>query len=171
MGRGYRHPSPPRMSGSLNSKLTIRSAKPEDDIRCGQIVAAAWMASEVPDRLPHALDMFDDGAPLPTENRYRLVAELPDFVAGFADIHIAQRHMWYLFVEPDLQGNGIGGALLDAAQAIIAGTMTLQCLAAGRRSLNWYHRHGFRTVGTFRRPLCGRDVGWVRLKRARRWRT
>ena len=155
------------MTIALNSKLTIRAARPEDDIRCGQIVAAAWMASEVPDRLPHALDMFDDGAPLPTENRFRLVAEMPKFIAGFADIHIAQRHVWYLFVEPDLQGNGIGGALLDEAQDIIGGTITLQCLAAGQRSLNWYHGHGFRTVGRFRRPLCGRDVDWVRLKRTR----
>lgn len=159
------------MTIALNSKLTIRAARPEDDIRCGQIVAAAWMASEVPDRLPHALDMFDDGAPLPTENRFRLVAEMPKFIAGFADIHIAQRHVWYLFVEPDLQRNGIGGTLLDEAQDIIGGTITLQCLAAGQRSLNWYHGHGFRTVGTFRRPLCGRDVDWVRLKRTRRWRT
>jgi len=159
------------MTIALNSKLTIRAASPEDDIRCGQIVAAAWMASEVPDRLPHALDMFDDGAPLPTENRFRLVAEMPKFIAGFAGIHIAQRHVWYLFVEPDLQGNGIGGALLDEAQDIIGGTITLQCLAAGQRSLNWYHGHGFQTVGTFRRPLCGRDVDWVRLKRTRRWRT
>ncbi len=159
------------MTIALNSKLTIRAARPEDDIRCGQIVAAAWMASEVPDRLPHALDMFDDGAPLPAENRFLLVAEMPKFIAGFADIHIAQRHVWYLFVEPDLQGNGIGGALLDEAQDIIGGTITLQCLAAGQRSLNWYHGHGFRTVGTFRRPLCGRDVDWVRLKRTRRWRT
>ena len=159
------------MTIALNSKLTIRAARPEDDIRCGQIVAAAWMASEVPDRLPHALDMFDDGAPLPTENRFRLVAKMPKFIAGFADIHIAQRHVWYLFVEPDLQRNGIGGTLLDEAQDIIGGTITLQCLAAGQRSLNWYHGHGFRTVGTFRRPLCGRDVDWVRLKRTRRWRT
>ena len=159
------------MTIALNSKLTIRAARPEDDIRCGQIVAAAWMASEVPDRLPHALDMFDDGAPLPTENRFRLVAEMPKFIAGFADIHIAQRHVWYLFVEPDLQRNGIGGTLLDEAQDIIGGTITLQCLAASQRSLNWYHGHGFRTVGTFRRPLYGRDVDWVRLKRTRRWRT
>jgi len=159
------------MTIALNSKLTIRAARPEDDIRCGKIVAAAWMASEVPDRLPHALDIFDDGAPLPTEIQFRLVAEMPKFIAGFADIHIAQRHVWYLFVEPDLQRNGIGGTLLDEAQDIIGGTITLQCLAAGQRSLNWYHGHGFRTVGTFRRPLCGRDVDWVRLKRTRRWRT
>ena len=156
------------MSVSLNSKLTIRAARPEDDIRCGQIVAAAWMASEVPDRLPHALDLFDNGAPLSSEGRLRLIAEMPNFVAGFADVHLTQRHVWYLFVEPDLQGIGIGSALLDETQRIMGGTITLQCLAAGRRSLDWYHRHGFRTVGTFRRPLCGREVGWVRLKRTRR---
>jgi|TARA_B100002003_G_C14099401_1_gene528743 ribosomal protein S18 acetylase RimI-like enzyme len=156
------------MSVSLISELIIRAARPEDDIRCGQIVAAAWMSSEVPDQLPHALNMFDDGAPLPSDDRHRLIAEMPNFVAGFADLHLAQRHVWYLFVEPDLQGNGIGGALLDAAQEIMGGTITLQCLAAGWRSLNWYRAHGFQTVGTFRRPLCGQDVGWVRLKRVRR---
>lgn len=156
------------MSAPRHSELIIRAARPEDDIRCGQIVAAAWMASEVPDQLPHALDMFDDGAPLPPGDRCRLIAEMPNFVAGFADVHLGQRHVWYLFVEPDLQGIGIGGALLDQAQEIMGGTITLQCLAAGRRSLDWYRARGFQTVGTFRRPLWGRDVGWVRLKRVRR---
>ncbi|MDP6831777.1 MAG: GNAT family N-acetyltransferase [Alphaproteobacteria bacterium] len=123
------------------------------------------MASDVPYRLPHALDMFDDGAPLPTEGRQRLIAEMPNFIAGFTDFNAAQRHVWYLFVEPDLQGNGIGSALLDKAQEIMGGAITLQCLAAARRSLAWYKAHGFQTVGVFDRPLCGRDVGWARLRR------
>lgn len=83
-----------------DTPFTIRPARPVDDIRCGQITAAAWMASEVPDKLPHA--------------------------------------------------------------------MTLQCLAAGKRTLDWYRSQGFRITGTHRRPFCGRDVGWVRLKRVAR---
>ncbi len=154
------------MTISLHSNLTIRAARPEDDIRCGQIIAAAWMASEVPGQLPHALDMFDDGAPMPARGRHRLIAEMPNFIAGFADFNSRQRHVWYLFVEPDLQGNGIGSTLLNEAQKIMGGAMTLQCLAAARRSLNWYRAHGFQTVGVYQRPLCGRDVGWVRLRRA-----
>ena len=65
-----------------DTPFTIRPARPVDDIRCGQITAAAWMASEVPDRLPHAVAMFDDGAPLGRGDRYRLIAELPNLVAG-----------------------------------------------------------------------------------------
>ncbi len=158
------------MALSLDTELTIRPARPVDDIRCGQIIAAAWMASEVPQKLPHALTMFDDGAPLPREDRHRLIAELPDFVAGFCDVHLRQRHVWYLFVEPDLQGSGIGAALLDEAQRLIGGPMTLQCLAAGKRTLAWYRAQGFQTLGSHRRPLAGRDVGWVRLHRGRRRR-
>ncbi len=146
--------------------LTIRAARPEDTIRCGQILAAAWMASEVPDKLPHAWHMFDNGAPLPASRRRRLIAEMPNFIAGFVDFDAAERHVWYLFVEPDLQGNGIGGALLNRAQEIIGGPMTLQCLAAGQRSLNWYRARGFQTVARYNGPLCGRRVGWVSLRRA-----
>jgi GNAT superfamily N-acetyltransferase len=109
--------------------------------------------------------MFDDGAPMPARGRHRLIAELPNFVAGFADFNSRQRHVWYLFVEPDLQGNGIGGTLLDRAQEMMGGAMTLQCLTAARRSLAWYRVQGFQTVGVFQRPLCGRDVGWIRLRR------
>ncbi len=149
----------------LHSNFIIRAARREDDIRCGQIVAAAWMASEVPGQLPHAWDMFDDGAPLPSGGRQRLIAEMPNFIAGFADFNARQRHVWYLFVEPDLQGNGIGGALLNKAQEIMGGAMTLRCLAVAERSLNWYWAHGFQTVRRFHGPLCGRDVGWVGLRR------
>ena len=149
----------------MTGGFTIRNARPEDDIRCGAIIAAAWMASEVPGRLPHALAMFDDGAPLPAKGRQRLIAEMPDFIAGFTDFSARQRHVWYLFVEPDLQGSGIGGALLHQAQQIIGGAMTLQCLADARRSLNWYRARGFQKIGAFRAPLCGRDVGWIRLRR------
>ena len=157
-----------KMSIALNSDLIIRAARLEDTIRCGQILAAAWMASEVPDRLPHALQMFDNGAPLPANGRHRLIAEMPNFIAGFADFDTAERHVWYLFVDPDLQGNGIGSALLNKAQEIIGGTMTLQCLAAGQRSLRWYRAQGFQTVGFHNGPLCGRNVTWVRLRRARK---
>lgn len=121
MDRGSRQLSSPEMAVSQKNELTIRAARPEDDIRCSQILAAAWMASEVPDQLPHALDMFDDGAPLPPGIRYRLVAEMPNLVAGFADVRLTQRHVWYLFVEPDFQGIGIGSALLDEAQKIMGG--------------------------------------------------
>ena len=71
-------------------------------------------------------------------------------------------------MEPDLQGLKIGGALLDTAQQTVGGAMTLQCLAAGKRTLDWYRSQGFRITGTYRRPFCGRDVGRVRLKRVAR---
>ena len=120
-----------------STPINIRPARPIDDIRCGQITASAWMASEVPQKLPHARAMFDNGEPLGQGERYRLIAELPNFVAGFADIHLDQQHVWYLFVEPDLKGLKIGGALLDMAQKTVSGAITLQCLAAGQRTLIW----------------------------------
>ncbi len=150
---------------TLKNQLSIRRARPVDDIRCGQIIAAAWMASELPVRLPHAVAMFDDGAPLPVQGRQRRVAEIGDFIAGFVDLDIAHRHVWHLFVEPDLQGNGIGGALLDAAQMIAGGPLSLQCLEAGRASLRFYRAQGFQAVGRHRAPLSGRPVSWVRLRR------
>ena len=148
-----------------STPINIRPARPIDDIRCGQITASAWMASEVPQKQPHARAMFDNGEPLGQGERYRLIAELPNFVAGFADIHLNQQHVWYLFVEPDLQGLKIGGSLLDMAQKTVGGAITLQCLAAGKRTLNWYRLQGFRITGRHRQPLCGHDVSWVRLKR------
>ena len=87
---------------TLTATLAIRPARPEDDIRCGQIIAAATMASSLPDCLPHASAMFEDGSPLAPEGRRRLIAELPDFVAGFADVSINRGHVRYLFVDPDL---------------------------------------------------------------------
>jgi GNAT superfamily N-acetyltransferase len=149
----------------VQKELMIRAARPEDDIRCGQIIAAASMASDLPDRLPHARDMFDDAAPLSAEGRYRLIAELPDFVAGFADYNPARRHVRYLFVDPDLQGLGIGGALLDEAQRLMGGIVNLHCLAANVRSARWYQAHGFQVIARYRGPLCGRQVGWLRLRR------
>ena len=150
---------------SATGTPTIRAGTDDDDAVCGHIIAAATMASLLPQRLPHALEKWRDSSPLPRDGRTRLVAELAGSAQGFADYSPGRGHLRYLFVAPDAQGHGLGSALLDRVQAELQASMTVHCLAVNDISLRWYIRHGFAIVDGFLEELEGEDAVWIRLRR------
>jgi len=82
-------------------------------------------------------------------------------VKGF--IRVSGREIKKLFVEPVLQGQGIGAALLEfAATALNANT--LWALEKNHRAIAFYQRHGFHVTGD-RRPEEDTDEYLLRLER------
>lgn len=64
-------------------------------------------------------------------------------VKGFFRLEGEELHK--LFVEPVLQGQNIGAALLE--RAISQGARTLWALEKNERAIRFYQRHGFRLTG------------------------
>ena len=73
-------------------------------------------------------------------------------------LHPRERH-WYLFflgVEPSLQGRGLGGELLKRFTARADGDRVIGYLETDRESnLRLYRRHGFEIVGDEVLPKLG----------------
>lgn len=84
--------------------------------------------------------------------------------AHFLDAGTAQ--IRYMAVEPEWQGQGWGGRLLEQleAAAVRAGARRL-VLNARERARNFYRRHGYRVTGEAE-PVFGRIRHWAMAKAA-----
>lgn len=150
---------------SIKDGISLRPSRTDDDAACGRIIAAATLASALPDRLPHARDLWIDASPLSPEGRTRLIAERDSMPVGFADYDPERGHVRYLFVSPDMQGHGIGSYLLDYIQEDLSQALSVHCLAVNDAAVRWYLHHGFAVTGGFLRDLEGKEAVWFRLTR------
>jgi GNAT superfamily N-acetyltransferase len=80
-----------------------------------------------------------------------------EFEVGVREVHLRHpEHAWIsrVAVEPQLQGEGVGGALLDAAAEVLArqggGLVLLECLASRD---SFYLRHGFHRLDDIPDPF------------------
>lgn len=78
-------------------------------------------------------------------------------------IHVEDREVRKLFVEPVLQGKGIGAALLQFA-VTACGAECLWALEKNVRGIRFYERHGF-CVTPERKPEEGTTEYLVKLRR------
>ena len=91
----------------------------------------------------HQLLVYDDGV-----------------VKGFA--HVAEGEIRKLFVEPVLQGGGIGAKLLQYAVRQ-EGARFLWALEQNEKAIAFYRRHGFRMTGD-RKTEEGTDAFLIRME-------
>ncbi len=71
------------------------------------------------------------------------VAELDGRVAGFA---AAGELLDHLYVAPEAQGRGVGGALLDAAKALRPDGLELWAFQRNERARRFYEKRGFALI-------------------------
>ena len=64
-------------------------------------------------------------------------------LAGFLAMYLPRGYVDQLYVEPALQGRGIGTALLAQARAASPGGLSLHALQANVSARAFYERHGF----------------------------
>ncbi|TNM36585.1 GNAT family N-acetyltransferase [Nocardioides albidus] len=97
-----------------------------------------------------------------------LVSESDGQVTGVASYSVEGDvvDIWKLYVVPDAQGTGAGGALLAA---VVAGPgagareIRLAHMAGNDRARAFYERHGFRETHRTADELGGPDSVWMRL--------
>ena len=113
-----------------------------DDFYFGDLTVLSRMGSLR--RLLHELWVYDDGV-----------------VKGFLRVH--GQELCKLFVEPVLQGQGIGAALLNHAVNEM-GIRQLWALEKNTRAIAFYERHGFRLTDK-RRLEDGTTEYLIRMRR------
>jgi len=76
------------------------------------------------------------------------VAEMAGRVAGFLLLTDGGSYLSQLFVDPDVQRQGIGALLLDRAKVLSPAGLTLGTAQRNLAARRFYERHGFHVVAT-----------------------
>lgn len=76
-----------------------------------------------------------------------LVAVTEDSIAGFISLWEYDHFIHHLYIRNDLQGKGIGSALLDAAVSTVGYPLRLKCLERNTKALSFYQKKGFVAKG------------------------
>ena len=80
------------------------------------------------------------------------VAALEETAIGFASAWESERFIHHLYVHPDHQGQGAGGALLDACLDGLGRTAALKCLARNQPAVDFYLDRGWYAVARDESP-------------------
>lgn len=156
-------PGPP-----ARDTLLVRDARPEDLEAVSRVFLACWMVSYaevLPERL---VGLFDDRSALelwreplvsPRPGTVGIVAEMAGRVCGVTRLgddpdQPLAGHIFSLYVDPTVQGSGVGGRLLEeAVRRLRAGAtreITLWVFAANASARRFYGRHSFLPDGAER---------------------
>lgn len=75
-----------------------------------------------------------------------LVAEHDGHRLGFAALLDNDNFLHSLFIDPQVQRQGVGSALLQAVQQRFSSTGALKCLAANQAACSFYQQHGWKVI-------------------------
>jgi len=142
--------------------IEIRPAEGRDDQPCRAIHAAATMSSYGAVYRWLERIVCDPETPLePCE--WMLVAEIDGRVVGYAAV--SGNHVENLYVDPAVQGQGVGRGLLAAVEERLVGPITLRCLLVNTRARSLYERCGFTVDHQERIDYHGRLLdAWFMIK-------
>lgn len=163
--------------------ITLREARPEDLDAVAALFLRCWREAYATVLPPHVIDVFDETnarelwqAPLetPGPGTRGIVAVDGDRVAGIMRVgrdpdQPAIGHVFSLYVDPEAQGGGIGGRLMDEgvswlrAEGLTAATLWV--FAANDAARRFYARHGWSPDGGTRVEAAFGEPE-VRLRRA-----
>lgn len=134
----------------------VRPYSPEDADACAGIFDAAWHAGH-----PYAPRPIDRWVfERETSGERILVAEdAAQRVIGFVSVYDSGSFVHHLYVDPAVQGRGIGRTLLGHALALTGGTASLKCQARNLGAMAFYRRLGW-TTGEAGEAETG---PWVRM--------
>lgn len=143
----------------MDTPLVIRPATPGDY----DAIARVWFESA------HRMDGAPHEMPTLRQLRERVDDEVAAmwelYVAEFADAIVAilalirqERILDQIFVQPDLEGRGIGTALLDHAKQTLVDGFTLRAASANARACRFYQSRGLHLIGRGVHPAGGWPV-------------
>lgn len=134
--------------------ISIRKAEPQDAKRLAEIAYSAWATSILP--------LLTEKSGLREAERRRLsqsvadslsriiVAEVDGIAVGWCSRASHRAYIPFLFVMPELQGNGLGTLLLQRMESILelegAERVHLETPADNVRAVRFYERQGYRIL-------------------------
>ena len=121
-------------------KMTLRPMAPGDEARCAGIMSRAMRQAfhwaRVPDVDAASFQAF-------TADETVLVAEADGRVVGFASVYGPGRFLHHLYVDTDVQGMGIGRALLSEAVLRTGPSLSLKCQVRNENARRFYRACGW----------------------------
>lgn len=123
---------------------------------CAKIFDAAWHAGH--SYAPRPLDqgVFERET---CRERVLVAEDAARRVIGFVSVYEPGSFVHYLYVDPALQGRGIGRTLLGHAVTLAGGTASLKCQARNHGAIAFYRRLGW-TAGEEGEAETG---PWIRM--------
>lgn len=142
----------------LAPELVIRQAAPEDHPACAAVFLAAYRQAfplhpseyYVPERYFESIAGEEQWVALQNS---RIIAVL--------SIYWPENFIHSLYVQPELQGQGIGQRLLAAVIGRARGACELKCDKVNKRAVAFYKHLGWREVG----EGTAETGPWVRLRK------
>lgn len=141
--------------------VTIREARPDDLEAVSRVFLACWVVSYAGVLPARVVSLFDERSARelwrgslesPRPGTTGLVADVHGRACGITRLGTDPDepdagHIFSLYVDPAVQGSGVGGRLLSAAierlEAAGHATITLWVFAANEPARRFYARHGF----------------------------
>ncbi|WP_276260425.1 GNAT family N-acetyltransferase [Haloglomus litoreum] len=160
----------------MSGDPTIRRATEADAAAIERVARDAWHAAYDDelgaDRVEETVDAWFDPGRLVDDDigdpeRSVFVAEIDGGVVGFAELvpdddEDARCHLYRIYVASAHWGRGVGGALLDRAEAAARERgferLELSVMAANERAVRFYEAHGFDRIGSTHDDAMGVQV-------------
>lgn len=148
-------------AGKMGDKLMMRAATPEDYAAIIAIQRAAYQLKEVPlygENLPPLQETPDSLALEAASGKQILVGTVDGAVVASLRLQVREDGEVYfgrLSVNPELQGNGLGQAILRALEKFFpaAPSFALDCGVKSEENNHIYSKHGYVLTGeTFQVP-------------------
>lgn len=124
--------------------MRIRKAGAQDSVSCAEIHRRARKAMAYLPALHTATEVEAWMRDIVLSHQEVRVAEIDRKIVGYASL--AGDLLTNLYVDPDYQGRGIGGALLAHIQTIAPRGFDLRTFEPNKAAIRFYERHGFRTL-------------------------
>ena len=85
------------------------------------------------------------------------LAEVDGRLAGFVTVDDKTMYLDQIVVAPELWGSDVARALVDEAKRLSPRGLDLLVNKDNARAIRFYEKHGFRTAGSFRESVGGRE--------------
>jgi ribosomal protein S18 acetylase RimI-like enzyme len=128
----------------VNVRVQIRPAISEDADGVTQVFIASRASLTFLPKLHSDEETFDFIANTVLRDQEVLVADTSGEISGFIAMH--GDLVEHLYVRPDLQGRGIGSALLQCAKERMPAGFRLWVFQENAQARRFYERHGLRVI-------------------------